>query len=71
MKYGTMYVEALLKLIHMMIQDHLILKENIRNENEYISAKQDLKTIYKEILRLVIKKEEYEERIDEYLNNKT
>jgi hypothetical protein len=43
----------------------------IQDEHEYISAKEDLKTIYKEILRLVIKKEEYEERIEEYLNKNT
>ena len=53
----------------MMIQNPLIMLNKISNENEYMSAKEDLKTIYKEILRLVIKKEEYEERIEEYLNN--
>ncbi len=53
------------------MQNPLIMMEKINNENEYMSAKENLKTIYKEILRLVIKKEEYEEKIEEYLNNQT
>jgi hypothetical protein len=55
----------------MSIQNTSIMMDKIHNEHEYISAKEDLKTIYKEILRLVIKKEEYEEKIEEYLNRKT
>ena len=55
----------------MRLQNPLIMMDKIHNEHEYISAKEDLKTIYKEILRLVIKKEEYEEKIEEYLNKKT
>ena len=55
----------------MRMQNPLIMMDKIHNEHEYISAKEDLKTIYKEILRLVIKKEEYEEKIEEYLNKKT
>jgi hypothetical protein len=53
------------------LQNSLIMMDKIHNEQQYISAKEDLKTIYKEILRLVIKKEEYEEKIEEYLNKKT
>jgi hypothetical protein len=45
--------------------------DKIQDEHQYISATEDLKIIYKEILRLVIKKEEYEEKIEEYLNKKT
>ncbi len=56
---------------NMSVQDPLIRMDKIQNEHEYISAKEDLKTIYKEILRLVIKKEEYEEKIEEYLKKKT
>ena len=39
----------------------------IRNESEYNDASARLKVIYREIMKLVIKKEEYEEQIDEYL----
>ena len=42
----------------------------IRNEKDFLSAREDLKSIYRDILRLVIKKEEYEEKIDEYLKKK-
>ena len=55
----------------MRMHNPLIMMDKIHDENEYISAKEDLKTIYKEILRLVIKKEEYEEKIEEYLNKQT
>ncbi|MCK4817204.1 hypothetical protein KA005_15650 [bacterium] len=44
--------------------------EKIRNEKDFLLASKNLKTIYKEIMRLVIKKEEFEERIEEYLNRK-
>ena len=60
-----------LKAKTMRIQNSLIMMDKIHDEHEYISAREDLKTIYKEILRLVIKKEEYEEKIEEYLNKKT
>jgi hypothetical protein len=55
----------------MRMHNPMIMMDKIRNEHEYISAKEDLKIIYKEILRLVIKKEEYEEKIEEYLNKQT
>ena len=42
----------------------------IRNEKDFLTASKNLKTIYKEIMRLVIKKEEFEEKIEEYLNRK-
>jgi hypothetical protein len=48
-----------------------MMTEKIHDESEYMSAKEDLKIIYKQILRLVMKKEEYEERIEEYLSKKT
>jgi hypothetical protein len=60
-----------MKTIAMRMQNSLIMMDKIHTEQQYISAKEDLKTIYKEILRLVIKKEEYEERIEEYLNTRT
>ena len=60
-----------LKANTMRMHNPLIMMDKIHDENEYISAKEDLKTIYKEILRLVIKKEEYEEKIEEYLNKQT
>ncbi len=60
-----------LKAKPMRMQNSLIMMDKIHDEHEYISAREDLKTIYKEILRLVIKKEEYEEKIEEYLNKKT
>ena len=60
-----------IKTIAMGLQNSLIMMDKIHNEQQYMSAKEDLKTIYKEILRLVIKKEEYEEKIEEYLNKRT
>jgi len=60
-----------LKATTMRPNNSLIIMDKIHDEHEYFSAKEDLKTIYKEILRLVIKKEEYEEKIEEYLNKKT
>ena len=42
----------------------------IRNEAEYLDSAERLKTIYKEIVRLIVKKEEYEKLIDDYLRNK-
>ena len=62
--YGLMKTET------MDIHNTTVMMDKIHNEHEYISAKENLKTIYKEILRLVIKKEEYEEKIEEYLNRK-
>ena len=52
------------------MQNSLTMTEKIRNEQDLISARENLKTIYREIIRLVIKKEEFEERIEEYLNHK-
>jgi hypothetical protein len=65
-----MYEQAI-KTRTMRMQNSLIMMDKIQDEHQYISAKEDLKTIYKEILRLVIKKEEYEEKIEEYLNTQT
>ena len=42
----------------------------IRNETEYNEASARLKIIYREIMKLLIKKEEYEEEIDAYLKKK-
>jgi hypothetical protein len=44
--------------------------EKIRNEQDLDTAKENLKLIYREIIKLVIKKEEFEERIEEYLKRK-
>jgi hypothetical protein len=44
--------------------------EKIRNEKDLNSAREKLKHIYREIIKLVIKKEEYEESINEYLMGK-
>jgi hypothetical protein len=52
------------------MQNLLIMTEKIRNEEDLLTARENLKTIYREIIRLVIKKEEFEERIEEYLNRK-
>jgi hypothetical protein len=52
------------------MQNLLIMTEKIRNEEDLLTARENLKTIYREIIRLVIKKEEFEERIEEYLNGK-
>jgi hypothetical protein len=52
------------------MQNPLIMTEKIRNEKELLNAKENLKHIYREIIKLVIKKEEYEERIEEYLKKK-
>ena len=46
------------------------MSEKIRNEKDLLEARKNLKTIYREIIRLVIKKEEFEERIQEYINKK-
>jgi len=44
--------------------------DKIQNEQEYIESSQKLRIIYKEIIRLIIKKEEYEKLIEEYLQTK-
>ncbi len=44
--------------------------EKIRNQKELDSAREKLKYIYREIIKLVIKKEEFEESIEEYLRKK-
>ena len=51
------------------MQNPVIMPVRIRNEAEYKDASARLKSIYREILKLVIKKEEYEEQISEYLKN--
>jgi hypothetical protein len=43
----------------------------IRNETEFNDANNKLKSIYREIMKLVISKEEYEEKIQEYLKQKS
>ena len=52
------------------MQNSLTMSEKIRNEKDLLEARKNLKTIYREIIRLVIKKEEFEERIQEYINKK-
>jgi hypothetical protein len=69
MKIGTINVYFNIRKQRKM-QNPLIMTEKIRNEQDLLTAKENLKTIYREIMRLVIKKEECEERIEEYLNNK-
>ena len=49
------------------MQNSLTMPGRIRNETEYNDASARLKVIYREIMKLLIKKEEYEEQIDEYL----
>lgn len=44
--------------------------DKIRNEKDLLTARENLKHIYREIMRLVIKKEEFEEQIEEYLDRK-
>jgi len=52
------------------MQNPITMTEKIRNEQDLNSAKENLKYIYREILKLVIKKEEFEESIEEYLKKK-
>lgn len=52
------------------MQNLSIMSEKIRNEEELLNARENLKNIYREIIKLVIKKEECEEQIEEYLNNR-
>lgn len=52
------------------MQSQFIMTEKIRNDKELQAARENLRTIYREIVRLVMKKEEFEERIEEYLNKK-
>ena len=52
------------------MQNPITMTEKIRNEQDLISAKENLKYLYREILKLVIKKEEFEENIEEYLKKK-
>jgi len=52
------------------MQNILIMTEKIRNEQDLLAARENLKTIYREIIKLAIKKEEFEERIEEYLKKK-
>ena len=52
------------------MQNPITMTEKIRNEQDLNSAKENLKHIYREIIKLVIKKEEFEESINEYLQKK-
>ena len=52
------------------MQNTPAMTEKIRNEKDLVTARETLKTIYREIIKLVIKKEEYEEKIEEYLRKK-
>lgn len=69
MKNGTIHVKAYTGKPRNM-QNTFNMTEKIRNEQELSTARETLKTIYREIIRLVIEKEEFEERIKEYLNKK-
>ncbi len=69
MKYGTIHVNSITGKSGNM-QNSLTMTENIRNEKDLLTARKNLKHIYREIIRLVIQKEEFEERIEEYLNGK-
>jgi len=53
------------------MQNSVIMPGKIRNETEYNDANAKLKSIYREIMRLVIRKEEYEEQIQDYLKKKS
>lgn len=44
--------------------------EQIRNERDLSTAREHLKVIYRDIIRLVLQKEETEDRIEEYLGEK-
>jgi hypothetical protein len=69
MKNGTIHVHIDSGKPGIM-QTPLIMTEKIRNEEDLLNARENLKTIYREIIRLVIKKEEFEEKIQEYLNSR-
>ena len=64
-----MYAGALKRCSTKMLNS-LIMPGRIRNETEYKDACARLKAIYREIMKLLIKKEGYEEQIDAYLKNK-
>ena len=53
------------------MQKSIIMPGKIRNEAEYNDVNNKLKSIYREIMKLVISKEEYEEQIQEYLKEKS
>ena len=69
MKNGTIHVLDRERKSGTM-QNSPAMTENIRNEKDLVNAREALKTIYREIIKLVIKKEEYEEKIEEYLRKK-
>jgi hypothetical protein len=69
MKNGTIHVLCLAGKSGNM-QNTPAMTEKIRNEKDLVTARETLKTIYREIIKLVIKKEEYEEKIEEYLRKK-
>ena len=68
-KNGTIHVHDYPGKFNKM-QNILTMTEKIRNEQDLLAARENLKTIYREIIKLAIKKEEFEERIEEYLNKK-
>jgi len=68
-KNGTIHVHDNSGKLNKM-QNILTMTEKIRNEQDLLTARENLKTLYREIIKLVIKKEEFEERIEEYLNKK-
>ena len=43
--------------------------DKIQNNEEYLESSRKLRVLYKEIIRLIIKKEKYEKMIEEYLKN--
>ena len=48
----------------------LTFMDKINNEDEYLASTRKLKKLHQEIIRLIIKKEEFEIMIDEYLRSK-
>jgi hypothetical protein len=66
---GTIHVQSYPGNLVIM-QNPLTMSEKIRNEDDLLTARENLKNIYREIIRLVIKKEEFEERIEEYLKSR-
>jgi hypothetical protein len=52
------------------MQNTHLMTQKIQNETDLLTARKNLKLIYRDIMRLVIEKEEFEERIEEYLRKK-
>ena len=57
-------------ILYFSMQNPVNMPVRIHSEAEYKEASARLKSIYREIMKLVIRKEEYEEQISEYLKNK-